>query len=147
MTWLSNERKYPRGYWTIKENVINEAKKYNSKEEFQNKNISAFLAAHRYGFIKEMDWLVKQKQHAKNYWNVERIKEEATKYDTKTEFANKNRAAYNASRKLDIINTEIDRLTNNSNNFDYAVAIGSGVLTGLIDAFRVGEFNFEEYII
>lgn len=105
MTWLSNERKYPRGYWTIKENVINEAKKYNSKEEFQNKNISAFLAAHRYGFIKEMDWLVKQKQHAKNYWNVERIKEEATKYDTKTEFANKNRAAYNASRKLDIINT------------------------------------------
>ena len=47
--------------------------------------------------------------------------------------------------KLDIINTEIDRLTNNSNNFDYAVAIGSGVLTGLIDAFWVGEFNFEEY--
>ena len=47
--------------------------------------------------------------------------------------------------KLDIINTEIERLTNNSNNFDYAVAIGSGVLTGLIDSFWVGEFNFEEY--
>lgn len=48
-------------------------------------------------------------------------------------------------KKLDIINSEIDRLTNNSNSFDYTVAIGSGVLTGLIDAFWVGEFNFEEY--
>ena len=103
MTWLSNAHSYPRGFWAKKENVLEEARKYNSKKEFEENNISAFLAAHRYGFIKEMTWLVKQEQHPKNYWDNDRIKKEASKYKSKTEFANKNRAAYNAAKRLNII--------------------------------------------
>ena len=48
-------------------------------------------------------------------------------------------------QKLDEINLEIDRLTNDATTLDYSIAIGSGVLTALLDAFWVGEFNFEEY--
>lgn len=103
MTWLTNTRKYPRGYWTIKEHVIEEAKKYTSKKDFENANIGAFLSAYRHGWIEEMDWLVKQKQHGKNYWNEQTIQSEASKYKTKTEFANANRAAYDAAKRMNLL--------------------------------------------
>jgi hypothetical protein len=45
--------------------------------------------------------------------------------------------------KIDDLNREIERLTNNATNVDYFVAIGSGVLTGIIDSLWVGEFDFE----
>ncbi len=47
--------------------------------------------------------------------------------------------------KIDSLNSEIDRLTSHADKWDVTMAIGSGVLTGLIDAFWVGEFNFEEF--
>ena len=49
----------------------------------------------------------------------------------------------NLNSKIDILNTEIERLTNHADKFDYAIAVGAGVLCGLIDSFFIGEFNFE----
>ena len=72
-------------------------------EEFQKGNLTAFLAAHRYGFIDEMDWLVRQKQHKKGYWTYKHIEEEALKYDTKTEFFKGNQTAYRAALKMGVI--------------------------------------------
>lgn len=43
---------------------------------------------------------------------------------------------------IDEVNLDIDRLTNHADGGDYAVAVGCGVLTGLIDVFFVGEFDF-----
>lgn len=43
---------------------------------------------------------------------------------------------------VDDVNSEIDRLTNHADGIDYTVAVGCGVLTGLIDVFFVGEFDF-----
>lgn len=103
MTWLSNNKKHPKGYWKIKENVINESKKYTSKNEFQKGNLSAFLAAHRYGYIDEMTWLVKQKQHKKGYWTYENIEKEAVKYETKTDFQKNCNVAYRKALQLKII--------------------------------------------
>ena len=57
--------KKPKNYWKDKDNMMEEAKKYSTKEEFQKNNLSAFLAAHKYGYIEKMDWMVKQKQHKK----------------------------------------------------------------------------------
>lgn len=45
--------------------------------------------------------------------------------------------------RLAELNKEVDRLTNHSDGLDYMVAVGSGVLTSLIDIFWVGEFNLE----
>lgn len=45
---------------------------------------------------------------------------------------------------LDDLNSNIDRLTNHADGFDYAISACSGVLCGFIDSFFVGEFNFEE---
>jgi hypothetical protein len=95
--------KHPKGYWKNKENMMKEARKYKTKEEFQKGNLTAFLAAHRYGFIDEMYWMVKQKQHKKGYWTYKHIEEEALKYDTKSEFFKGNQTAYRAALKMGVI--------------------------------------------
>lgn len=46
-------------------------------------------------------------------------------------------------QKRDALNKEIDNLTNHADGFDYMVAVGSGLLAGLIDSFWVGSFDFE----
>lgn len=43
--------------------------------------------------------------------------------------------------KIEILNKEIERLTNDADSLDYNVAVGSGVIAGLIDSFFVGEFD------
>lgn len=43
---------------------------------------------------------------------------------------------------IDEVNSEIERLTNHADGIDYTVAVGCGVVTGLIDVFFVGEFDF-----
>lgn len=48
------------------------------------------------------------------------------------------------SNNIDSLNTEIERLTNQSDAFDYAVAVASGALCGLIDSLVVGEFDFKK---
>ena len=98
-----NFMKHPKGYWKNRKNIMTEAKKYSSKEEFQKGNLYAFLAAHKYGFIDEMEWLVKQKQHKNGYWTYKHIEEEASKYNTKTEFFKGNQTAYRAALRLGII--------------------------------------------
>ena len=101
--YLTNFMKKPKGYWKNKENMMQEARKYSTKEEFKKGNLTAFLAAYKYGYIDEMDWLVKQKQHKKKYWTYENIEKEAIKYNTKTEFFKNNQTAYKAALKLGII--------------------------------------------
>ena len=103
MYWLNNSKKRPIGYWKVKEHVMEEAKKYKTKEEFKNGCVSAFLAAHRYGYINEMDWMVKQKQHKNGYWTYNTIEKEAIKYKTKTEFKKKSPSAYMHALNLGII--------------------------------------------
>ena len=42
------------------------------------------------------------------------------------------------------LNAEIDKLTNHADGLDYIVAVASGILTGLIDSFFVGELDLSE---
>lgn len=42
------------------------------------------------------------------------------------------------------LNQGIGRLTNHADGLDYTIAVASGLLTGMIDVFFVGEFNFSE---
>jgi len=47
------------------------------------------------------------------------------------------------SARVSKLNSEIDTLTNHADGLDYAVAVASGILTGLIDSFFVGEWDFK----
>lgn len=46
-------------------------------------------------------------------------------------------------QRINEINLQIDNLTNREDGMDYMVAVGSGLLAGLIDSFWAGEFSFE----
>ena len=46
-------------------------------------------------------------------------------------------------KAIDIMNADIQKLTNNADGFDYMLAVASGVITGLIDSFFVGEFDLK----
>lgn len=50
-------------FWEIKENTIEESRKYSSRTEFQKNSGSAFNASRRHGYINEMYWF---KGHGKN---------------------------------------------------------------------------------
>ena len=71
----------PNGYWT-KENVFAEARKYNTRKEFEKGCGSAYVTARRNGWISEMTWFV----DGKIKWTKEKVFEEARKYKTKAEF-------------------------------------------------------------
>lgn len=45
--------------------------------------------------------------------------------------------------RIDALNQDIDRLTNHADGIDNLVAVGSGVLAGLIDILWVGDFDFD----
>lgn len=47
-------------------------------------------------------------------------------------------------KALDDVGNDIERLTNSADGLDYIIAVLSGVLTGLIDSFFVGEWNITE---
>jgi hypothetical protein len=47
------------------------------------------------------------------------------------------------SDKIEELNKEIDRLTNHADGIDYMVAVGSGIIAGLVDSFWVGEFSLD----
>ena len=104
MIWLNNDNgKHPKGYWKNEKNIMHEAKKYSNKEEFKEKNLTAFLMSYRYGFNEKMDWLVRQEQHKKGYWDYDAIESEAVKYKTKTAFFRGCQTAYRKALEMGII--------------------------------------------
>jgi len=46
------------------------------------------------------------------------------------------------SEKIEELNKEIKRLTNHADGIDYMVAVGSGIIAGVVDSLWVGEFSF-----
>ena len=46
--------------------------------------------------------------------------------------------------RMKALNVDIDQLANHADGIDYAISVTSGVVTGLIDVFFVGEWNFAE---
>jgi len=95
----------PPGYWDIKENCIEEAKKYKTKLEYTRKSKS-YRSSVKNGWINEISELrgwrasTKQIQKPANYWNIkENCIEEAKKYSDYTEFRSNSQSAVQACRK------------------------------------------------
>ena len=44
---------------------------------------------------------------------------------------------------IDKLDAEINRLTNHADGIDYTIAVASGIISGLIDSFFVGEFSLD----
>lgn len=79
MPWLLLKKK-ESGYWDVKENVIAEAKKYRTRQEFMKHSSGAYHACLRNGWLNEVI------ERATNRYTKEDIFEIAKQYTTKKEF-------------------------------------------------------------
>ena len=86
-------KKKPNGYWNNEDNIREESKKYNTKNDFRKSCSHGYKAALRLGIIDELF----ENQHRS--WNEDSLIEESKKYSTKYEFQKGSSGAYNACRK------------------------------------------------
>ena len=114
-TWFVLIQK-PTGYWN-KERCEKEAKKYETKNEFQKLGGSAYNAALKNGWLKDYTWFENGYSLANTkraIWTYEKCKEIALTCRTVTEFFKKSISAYNACYKHNWLN-EFDWLVRTEN--------------------------------
>ncbi len=63
--WLSSRNHVKKGYWNIKENVINESRKYTSRRDFQKKCCAGYNSARKNNYFDEMPWLNDKRKNKK----------------------------------------------------------------------------------
>lgn len=96
MSWFTSLLK-PYGYWNIKQNVFEAAKKFKTKSEFKTSYNKAYQVARVNGWLNEMDWF-KEVQKPRGFWTKENVFAEAKKYKTRNEFRKYSNGAYDVAR-------------------------------------------------
>jgi isopentenyldiphosphate isomerase len=92
------ELKKSKGHWT-KERCREEALKYNSRSEFEKNSPSAYSASRKNGWIDEICSHMVELQKPVGYWTKEKCKEEALKYNSRSDFQKNSGSVYVVSRK------------------------------------------------
>ncbi len=96
---MEREKVNPNGYWT-KERCAEEAKKYETRTDFQNNSGSAVHAARRHGWMDEICSHMTQTSIPSSYWTKELCAKEAKKYISRTDFMNGSSGAYSKAKKM-----------------------------------------------
>ncbi len=68
---------------------------------------------------------------------------EFSSIDNGVELLNINKKLSTNIQRIEKLNFELDNLSNSADSIDYKVAVGSGIVAGLVDSLWVGELNFE----
>lgn len=76
--------------------------------------------------------------------NIENSSDNELKKYIKNEIRDLNRRIEDNNLKIQDYNEQIKKFTNQADAVDYTVAIGSGILAGIIDSFFVGSFSLGE---
>jgi hypothetical protein len=100
--WLKRG-KVEKNHWTFDE-CYNEAKKYESVGDYKKVSNSSYVTAVSNGWTKEFTWLY-SKGHPKVKWTIETCREEAKKYNSKSEFQTKQHGCYEYARKNKLLDT------------------------------------------
>ncbi len=94
-TWFIELRK-SNGYWNRK-TCYEEAKKYKSRKEYEDKAGSAYNISLKKGWLNDYTWF--KEKARRNYWNRETCYAEAKKCISITTFIRNSRRAYEVARK------------------------------------------------
>lgn len=129
--------KKPNGYWQIKENVIEESKKYTTIKEFSVKCGSAYSVARQNGWINEFVWLKRQIKE-NGYWGIkENVIEVSKRYSNRTEFAKKCSGGYQSAikngwlKEMPWLNVDINKYEKGYSVYVYIDDIDKYVYVGL----------------
>lgn len=102
VTGHMEEIKKPTGYWTI-ERIKSEAKKYQTRSEFQKNAVSAYNRAHKSGWLDEVCEHMERLRKSNGYWTKERILDESSKYRTLKEFRDGSHGAYDSAYDMGLM--------------------------------------------
>jgi superfamily II DNA or RNA helicase len=94
---MINARK-PNGYWTLKI-CKEEASKYKTKAEWRKNSADSCNAAHKNGWINECCTHMTEIKKPNGYWTLDRCKEDALSYKTKTEWEKNSPNGYSATQR------------------------------------------------
>lgn len=92
---MDEVRKKPKGYWT-KELCRIESLKYKSKKELYDKNPGAYMSMFNNDWLEELCPHMNTKK-PNGYWTEDRCREEAEKFNTKSQFQKNNGSAYRSA--------------------------------------------------
>lgn len=99
---MIKDKKPYNHYWTV-EKLKEDALKYKTRSEWQKNSSSAYSICSKLKLLNEccehMEW--KQKPH--RYWTVDKVKEDALKYKTRTEWVKNSAGAYDVAHTLGIV--------------------------------------------
>ena len=93
----------PRSYWT-KERCMEQALKYETKSKWAKNSDASYKIAKKNNWFEECTAHMIELQKPGGYWTKEKCLEEALKYNTRTEWKEKNRASYQAAMVSKILN-------------------------------------------
>jgi hypothetical protein len=93
-----NDKNKPRNYWSI-ERSMEEALKYTSRVDFENGSPTAYSVCRRKKVIDSACSHMQRKIKPNGYWSYDKCKEEALKYNNRTEFQKKSACAYGKARQ------------------------------------------------
>lgn len=102
--WLTDvcahmtSKRVNHGYWT-RELIQKTALKYQTRAEFTANNKSAYEAARKSGILQEVCAHMVYYHLPNGYWNYDKVKEEALKYQYKIDFQTNCKSGYEAAYK------------------------------------------------
>jgi hypothetical protein len=88
----------PNGYWNLdrcKENAL----KFTTRSEWEKGEVSAYSIARKNKWLDECCGHMEEIQKPNGYWNLDKCKESALKFTTRTEWMKGEGSAYNVARK------------------------------------------------
>ena len=91
----------PKGKWSDEKTIINEAKKYSSKSEWQDKSVGSYEAAKRLGIFEKASKHMKRPKTIIK-WTKQAILKDAQKYKYRTEWQRNSYGAWEASKKMNL---------------------------------------------
>ena len=96
----------------------------------------------QYRRIVDGTYALREKQEEENVCSDEEVISAELTVSSDKPQEHSNLGAINQS--LQRVNSELEKYTNNADKIDYALAVGSGILCGIIDSIFVGEFSLDE---
>jgi hypothetical protein len=90
--------RFEKGYWNL-DKVREEALKFNSKVEFKDKSVNAYYSATRNGWLDDVCSHMVAGKKPNGYWTIDKVREEALKFSSRSEFKKKSSSAYSYALK------------------------------------------------
>ena len=86
----------PAGYWTL-ERCKEDALRFETKSAWVAGSSAVYSAAHKQGFLEECFGHMAELQKPHGYWTLERCKEDALRFETRSDWQKGSRGAYQAA--------------------------------------------------